>query len=117
MKDIYNRLINHIQTNNILCTEQFGFRASLSTEKASYKLIDDILNALNNIMKVGGIFCDLQKAFDCIDHNILLTKLEFYGIRGVKMATTVSEAERSAGELTQFTQAETVSNCTNCVNG
>ena len=84
---IYNRLINHIQTNNILCTEQFGFRASLSTEKASYKLIDDILNALNNIMKVGGISCDLQKAFDCIDHNILLTKLEFYGIRGVNMAT------------------------------
>jgi hypothetical protein len=74
--------LKHIRTNNILSVEQFGFRTSLSTEKASYKLIDDILNALNNRMMVGGIFCDLQKAFDCVNHNILLTKLEFYGITG-----------------------------------
>jgi len=45
---IYDRLLNHIQTNNILRAEQFGFKVSLSTEKASYKLIDDILNALNS---------------------------------------------------------------------
>jgi len=82
-KLIYDGLLNHIQTNNILHAEQFGFRVSLSTDKASYKLIDDILNALNNKLMVGGIFCYLQKAFDCIDHNILLAKLELYGIRGV----------------------------------
>ena len=76
---IYDRLLKHIETNNILASEQFGFRTSSSTEKASYKLID-ILNALNNRLMVGGIFCDVQKAFDCINHNILLTKLEFYGI-------------------------------------
>ena len=62
--------------------EQFGFRTFSSTEKASYKLIDGILNALNNRMAVGGIFCDLQKAFDCVNHNILLTKLKYYGITG-----------------------------------
>jgi hypothetical protein len=81
-KMIYERRFKHIETNNILAVEQFGFRTSISTEKA-YKLIDNILNALNNRMMVEGIFCDLQKVFDCINHNILLTKLEFYGITEV----------------------------------
>jgi fructose-1,6-bisphosphatase/inositol monophosphatase family enzyme len=45
---IYDRLLKHIKTNKILVDEQFGFRTSSSTEKASYKLNDKILNALNN---------------------------------------------------------------------
>jgi len=71
---IYDRLLQHTETNNILTDEQFGFRTFSSTEKASYKLIDGILDALNNKMMVGGIFCNLQKAFDCVNHSILLTK-------------------------------------------
>ena len=71
-----------IDSNNILVNEQFGFRTS-SMEKASYNLTDEILKVLNNRMMVGGIFCDLQKVFDCVNHNILLTKLEFYGITGI----------------------------------
>jgi hypothetical protein len=60
-KIIYDRLLKHIETNNILVDEQFGFRTSSSTEKASYKLIDKILNVLNNRMMVGGIFATYRR--------------------------------------------------------
>jgi hypothetical protein len=65
---------------NILDNNLYGFRPNSSTEKASFKLIDEILIAMNNKQLVGGIFCDLQKAFDCVSHDILIKKLEFYGI-------------------------------------
>jgi len=53
-----------------------------STDKAAYKLINDILTALSNKQIVGGIFFDMEKAFDCVDHNILVAKMDYYGIRG-----------------------------------
>ena len=70
-------------SNNILAKEQYGFRSNTSTEKAIYQLINNILKALGNKYLVGGIFCDLTKVFVCVDHDILLGKLEYYGIKGI----------------------------------
>jgi len=53
-----------------------------STEQAAFSLISSILTAMDNNQIVGGIFCDLQKAFDCVNHKILLDKLQFYEIDG-----------------------------------
>ena len=74
-------MYQHINQNNILATEQYGFRNN-ATEKASFKLINETLLALNNKLTVGGILCDLEKAFNSVNHDILLSKCEFCGFRG-----------------------------------
>ena len=68
------RLLHHINANNILVSQQFGFQIKSSTETAFFKLLNNILNALNNKLMVGGIFWDLEKAFDYVNHDILLSQ-------------------------------------------
>jgi hypothetical protein len=82
-KVMYNTLSHHVHTNNIFVSERFGFRKGISTEDADFKLRDNVLKSINQNMHVGGIFCYLAKAFYCVNHEILLTKLHFYGIQGI----------------------------------
>jgi hypothetical protein len=71
---------------NILVEEQFGFRNKLAKTNAIHKLINKTQIALNDKIMVGGIFCDLEKAFDSINHDILISKLNFCGVKGNTMS-------------------------------
>jgi hypothetical protein len=73
-------------TYNILGSEQYGFRTGFRTDDAIYTLTTETLNSMNSKLGVRGIFCDLEKVFDCVDHGILLSKLKFYGINGKHLA-------------------------------
>ena len=64
---------------------QFGFRKKHSTSVASIRLINKILSATDRYEATAGVFLDLFKAFDTIDHQILFGKLEHYGIRGLAL--------------------------------
>jgi len=60
-----------------------GFQEKLSTDTATYAFLNMVFSSLDSKNYVGGLFCDLQKAFDCVNHDILLAKMKFYGITGI----------------------------------
>ena len=82
---MHNRLYNFLTEHNILAMNQFGFRKNYSTFLALMDLVDNISKNIDERNYSIGIFLDLSKAFDTIDHTILLDKLCRYDIRGVTL--------------------------------
>lgn len=77
------RLDTFIDKHNILMDSQYGFRSSRSTSMALMELVEEITGCVDSKKYGVGIFIDLKKAFDTIDHEILIKKMDIYGVRGV----------------------------------
>ena len=78
---MYNRLYKFLVESNILYQKQFGFQNAHSTEHAILQLVNQITEAFSQGKYTLGIFIDISKAFDTVNHNILLVKLKAYGIQ------------------------------------
>ncbi|XP_063359867.1 uncharacterized protein LOC134649082 [Cydia amplana] len=81
-KFIQNNINNYFETNNLFSQEQKGFRKQKSINMAIYDLLNIIMTNIDNKVPVTALYMDMTKAFDFVDHKILLTKLYRYGIRG-----------------------------------
>ena len=82
-KLVYNRIITFIEKKGIITEAQHGFRSKSSTETDLLDFINNVQSAIDNKMNLVGIFLDLSKSYDVLDHKILLDKLNAYGIRGI----------------------------------
>ena len=80
---MYKRVYNFLTENNIICDLQLGFRQKFSTSHALINLPENIRQALDEGYIGCGISVNLQKPFDTVDHEIILSKLDYYGIRGI----------------------------------
>ena len=77
---MYNRLYQYLTENEIFYSKQFGFQTGHSTEQAIVQLIDQILESFDYNKYTLSVFINLPKAFNTVDHSIILKKLELYGL-------------------------------------
>ena len=82
-KVMYKRMMHFINVKNILFSAQYGFKEGFSTEHAIVDIVSAIQSNMDKHLFTCGIFIDLKKAFDTVNHQILLSKLNHYGFRGI----------------------------------
>ena len=79
---LYNQLYEYFNSNNLLAEQQYGFRTNHSTEYAAVKLVDTISKAMESGSTSTALYIDLSKAFDTLSFDIILYKLNYYGVNG-----------------------------------
>ena len=84
-KIVFNQLCNYLDDNKIITNQQSGFRKKHSTETSLLAATDRWYCNMDNSLLNGVLFLDLKKAFDCVDHQVMLNKLALYCIRGITL--------------------------------
>ena len=82
---MYNRLYKYLVDNELLYEKPFGFQKGHSTDHTIMELVSEISDSFDKNMYTLGVFIDLSKAFDTVGHEILISKLNSYGIRGTNL--------------------------------
>ena len=82
---MYDQLVSYLEKESLLYNFQFGFRKGYSTEYTILETVEKLKSAVDDQNVTCGIFLDFSKAFDTINHHILLEKIYKYGIRGLPM--------------------------------
>ena len=110
---MYNRLSEFAQRFEIWYCYQFGFRKNHSTDLALIQLVKKITSCIDQNKVTAGVFLDLSKAFDPIDHQILFYKLERYGIRGVALQWIKSYFQNRK-QIVQYNNVSSSANIITC---
>ena len=76
------QLMEYFTSKNLFCLKQFGFRPGHSTELAALKLVNHVISEIDICNIPTNIYIDLSKAFDTLNFDILLNKLDYYGVKG-----------------------------------
>ena len=84
-KLLHNRLYSSLEQNNCLFNYQFGFRNNHSTNHALISITKKIQKVIDDGKFTSEVFLDFKKVFDTVNHQILISKLEHYGVRGVSL--------------------------------
>ena len=82
---VFKQLLNYMECNRLFYTDQYGFRPGHSTELAAARFVNELVVDMDNYKIPTSVLIDLSKAFDTLNHDILISKLKHYGVFGVEL--------------------------------